>query len=127
MARFIEKLTTLFVKKINTADCYGDRRGGGLWPCARESEAKSWIFRFNFKKRALNQTWRYTYCFFVGSKRRNAQLSKVVKRKKSVEENKVITETPLIVPDGFIVPQTAENLLSNVRCELLLKAIWQRT
>ena len=24
MARFIEKLTSLSVKKINTADCYGD-------------------------------------------------------------------------------------------------------
>ncbi len=84
MARFIEKLTTLSVKKINTADCYGD--GGGL--CARESGAISWIFRFNFKKRALNQTWRYTYCFFVGSKRRSAQLSKVVKRKKQLKRLK---------------------------------------
>ena len=37
MARLIEKLTALSVKKINTADCYDD--GGGL--CARESGAKS--------------------------------------------------------------------------------------
>ena len=28
MARFIEKLTSLSVKKINTADCYGDGDGG---------------------------------------------------------------------------------------------------
>ena len=83
MARFIEKLTTLSVKKINTADCYGDGGGGELWLCARESGTKSWIFRFNFKKRALNQTWRYTYCSFVRSKKRSAQPSKVVKRKNS--------------------------------------------
>ena len=34
---FIEEQTTLSVKKINTADCYGD----GGWLCARESGAKS--------------------------------------------------------------------------------------
>ena len=59
--------------------------------------------------------------------REEARNCRKLLREKTVEENKVITETPLIVPDGFIVPQTVENLLSNVRCELLLKAIWQRT
>ncbi|WP_304363265.1 hypothetical protein [Gilliamella sp. Fer1-1] len=37
------------------------------------------------------------------------------------------TITAPIVNDEFIIPQTAENLLSNVRCDQLLKAIWQRT
>lgn len=36
-------------------------------------------------------------------------------------------EVSRTVPDGFIAPQTAENLLSNVRCQQLLKVIWQRT
>lgn len=31
------------------------------------------------------------------------------------------------VPDGFIAPQSAEKLLSSVRCQQLLKVIWQRT
>ncbi len=59
--------------------------------------------------------------------REEARNCRKLLREKTVEENKVITETLLIVPDGFIVPQTAENLLSNVRCQQLLKAIWQRT
>ena len=59
--------------------------------------------------------------------REEARNCRKLLREKTVEENKVITETPLIVPDGFIVPQTAENLLSTVRCQQLLKAIWQRT
>lgn len=36
-------------------------------------------------------------------------------------------EVSRTVPDGFIAPQTAENLLSNVRCQQLLKVIWQHT
>ena len=54
MARLIEKLTALSVKKINTADCYSDE--GGLWLCVSHAGAKSWIFRVNLKKSALNQT-----------------------------------------------------------------------
>ena len=87
MARLIEKLTALSVKKINTADCYSDE--GGLWLCVSHAGAKSWIFRANLKKSALNQTWRYTYCFFVRSKRRSAQLSKVVKRKKQLKKTRM--------------------------------------
>lgn len=49
MARLIEKLTTLSVKKINKAGDYSD--GAGLWLRVRQSGAKSWMFRFSFEKR----------------------------------------------------------------------------
>lgn len=49
MARLIEKLTTLSVKKINKAGDYSD--GAGLWLRVSHEGAESWMFRFSFKKR----------------------------------------------------------------------------
>lgn len=49
MARLMEKLTAISVKKINLSGDYSD--GGGLWLRVRASGAKSWVFRFKFEKR----------------------------------------------------------------------------
>lgn len=51
----------------------------------------------------------------------------LVKGKKITEASHDISNTTPIVADGFLIPHVAENLLSTVRCQQLLKAIWQRT
>ena len=47
-----------------------------------------------------------THTVSLSEVREEARNCRKLLREKTVEENKVITETPLIVPDGFIVPQT---------------------
>lgn len=50
------------------------------------------------------------------------------KRSKTVEINHPLPDTShTIAPDGYLIPQSAEKLLSTVRCQQLLKVIWQRT
>ena len=51
MARLIEKLTALSVKKINKAGDYSD--GAGLWLRVSHAGAKSWMFRFSFEKKNI--------------------------------------------------------------------------
>lgn len=49
MARLINKLNTLAVRKLTRSGLHSD--GGGLWLRMQDSGAKSWVFRFDFNKK----------------------------------------------------------------------------
>ena len=84
----------------------------------------NWLLRVSVP---LLTQWPLPVKRFSTKKRKRTMWSWLFKGKKTVEANEAITEEPPIVPYGFIMPKTAENLLSTVRCQQLLKAIWQRT
>lgn len=49
MARLINKLNAVMIKKLEKAGLYSD--GGGLLLRIKNSGAKSWVFRFNIDKK----------------------------------------------------------------------------
>jgi hypothetical protein len=49
MARLINKLNAVIIKKLEKAGLYSD--GGGLWINVTNTCAKSWVFRFDIGKK----------------------------------------------------------------------------
>lgn len=100
MARLIEKPTTLSVKKINTAGDYSD--GGGLWLRVRDSDAKSWMFRFSLEKREHKIGLGATHTVSLAEAREEARncrkllrekINPLFKRQQTVIQTKIETES----------------------------------
>lgn len=80
MARLIEKLTTLSVKKINKAGDYSD--GARLWLRVSHEGAESWMFRFSFEKKEHKMGLGATHTVSLLEAREEARNSRKLLREK---------------------------------------------
>lgn len=100
IARLIEKLITLSVKKINKAGDYSD--GGGLWLRVNHAGAKSWMFRFSFEKREHKMGLGATHTVSLAEARDEARncrkllrgkVNPLLKRQQTIIQTKIETES----------------------------------